>query len=308
MRPLVIIGPTASGKSALAMDIAMKTGAEIISVDSRQIYKRLDIGTAKPSEEDRRKVPHHLIDVLELHERSDASRFAALAGAAMEKTRFGGHLPILVGGSGLYLRALLEGLFEIGLDAAERLSFAEGIKDTGTEELMEQLGRVDPESARRIHRNDRYRIIRALEVYTLSGTSLSGHFSAQRDARTNESHFPCVKIGLNPVRSLLHERINLRTVRMVEAGWIVEVENLLSDAVDQFWPGMQTLGYPDVVSHIDGKLTRLEMIGNISAKTRQYAKRQMTWFRKEHEVHWFDPESEDVASAVLKLLDRERIN
>ncbi len=308
MYPLVIIGPTASGKSALAMNIAMKTSAEIVSLDSRQMYKRLDIGTAKPSEEDRMRVPHHLIDVLELQERPDASRFARMAGEAVDRIHSGSCLPIIVGGAGLYLRALLEGLFEIGLDKTERDAFAKSVSGLETEELRKRLVGVDPESGCRINENDRYRIIRALEVYTLSGTTLSGHFRRHKDFKAQRKSLSCLKIGLDPGRSLLHERINSRTVKMMEAGWVGEVENLLRDSVDPSWPGMKTLGYPDVVAHITGELTRNAMIDTISARTRQYAKRQMTWFRKEKEVTWIDPGSENMTAAVLKLLDSKEMN
>ena len=164
MRALAIIGPTASGKSALAMDIAARVDSEIVSIDSRQIYKRLDIGTAKPSMDERRRVPHHLIDILEPSEKSNASSFARIAGEAVEAINSRGRLPILVGGSGLYLRALLEGLFEIGLDPSEREAFARSVAGEETAKLRERLIEADPESAARIHPNDRYRITRALEA------------------------------------------------------------------------------------------------------------------------------------------------
>jgi len=307
MRALAIIGPTASGKSALAMDIAARVDSEIVSIDSRQIYKRLDIGTAKPCLDERRRVPHHLVDLLELWERSDASGFARIAGEAVEAINSRGRLPILVGGSGLYLRALLEGLFEIELDPMERETFARSVSGEETAKLRERLIEADPESAARIHPNDRYRITRALEVLLLSGTTLSGHFRLQRDSTTPVAPFPCLKIGLDPGRGLLHQRINSRTARMVELGWIAEVEGLLRDGVDPSWPGMKTLGYPDVVAHISGEMALDTMTDRISARTRQYAKRQMTWFRKERDVSWIDPGSADLPGTVLKLLDRAGI-
>ncbi len=303
MRALAIIGPTASGKSALAMDIAARVDSEIVSIDSRQIYKRLDIGTAKPSMDERRRVPHHLIDILEPSEKSNASSFARIAGEAVEAINSRGRLPILVGGSGLYLRALLEGLFEIGLDPSEREAFARSVAGEETGELRERLIEADPESADRIHPNDRYRIMRALEVLSLSGTTLSGHFRIQKDSTTPAAPFPCLKIGLDPGRGILHKRINSRTARMVETGWIAEVEGLLRDGADPAWPGMKTLGYPDVVAHIRGETALDAMIDRISARTRQYAKRQMTWFRKERDIVWIDPGSADLPGTVLKLLD-----
>lgn len=303
MRALAIIGPTASGKSALAMDIAARVDSEIVSIDSRQIYKKLDIGTAKPSSDERRRVPHHLVDILELWEKSNASSFARMAVEAVEAINSRGRLPILVGGSGLYLRALLEGLFEIGLDPSEREAFARSVAGEDTGKLRERLIEADPESAVRIHPNDRYRITRALEVLFLSGTTLSGHFRLQRDSTAPVAPFPCLKIGLDPGRMLLHQRINSRTAGMVGTGWITEVEDLLRDGVDPSWPGMKTLGYPEVVAHIRGERTLDAMTDRISALTRQYAKRQMTWFRKERHVNWVDPGSADLPGAVLKLLD-----
>ncbi|HUV35539.1 MAG TPA: tRNA (adenosine(37)-N6)-dimethylallyltransferase MiaA [Patescibacteria group bacterium] len=301
MKPLAILGPTAVGKSSLAMALAERLGGEIVSVDSRQAYRGIDVGTAKPSCSDRERIPHHLIDVLDLREKNDAERFARLAAAAVDDILQRGRLPILTGGSGLYFRAIFNGFFAIDLDPAERRAFAGSIAPVPTPELYRRLNSSDPESARRIHPNDRYRIVRALEVLELSGVPLSEHFRRQR-ADPAYRRIECRTIGLTMPRDVLYACINERTRRMMAEGWIEEVERLIQGGADPAWPGFGSLGYPEVLSLVRGELTREQAIDRVARLTRQYAKRQLTWFRKIEGVTWFDTDRRDVAELVFTWL------
>ncbi len=303
MTSLVIVGPTASGKSALAMEIASRTPSEIVSIDSRQVYIGLDIGTAKPSREERERVPHHMIDILDIREKTDAKWFAALASDAVERIESRDRVPILVGGSGLYLKAVLEGFFEISLDPEERQVFASSVGDLPTEELFGSLERIDPVSAARIHPNDRYRIVRALEVHSLTGKTLTEHFTSQKTDRHHAGFEECLKIGIDLDRETLRRSIMERTRAMFESGWPEEVETLLKAGVDSSWYGMKSLGYPEVVAYVRGETGREEAIRTIATRTGQYAKRQMTWFRKEKGVNWVSSGGTSIIPQALKLLD-----
>jgi tRNA dimethylallyltransferase len=301
MKPLAILGPTATGKSSLAIILAARLGGEIVSIDSRQAYRGIDIGTAKPSRSDMDRIPHHLIDVLELHEKNDAERFSRMAREAVRNILDRGKPPILVGGSGLYFHALFNGFFDVDLDPAERIAFAESVADIPTPELYRRLSIEDLDSMRRIHPNDRYRIIRALEVFALSGVPLSEHFSLQR-SNAEYRWFQCRTIGLTMPREKLYERIDERTRKMLAGGWIEEVEGLLEGGADPAWPGLRSLGYPEVISLIQGDLTREETFEQVARLTRQYAKRQLTWFKKVEGVTWFDADSQDLADLVFAWL------
>jgi tRNA dimethylallyltransferase len=300
---IAILGPTASGKSRLGMDLAVRMNGEILSIDSRQAYRRIDIGTAKPSADDRRLVAHHLIDIFDLDERSDAQRFALLAHAAIRDVASRGRIPILVGGSGLYFRAIEKGFFDIGLDASDRSAFAESLEDVSNESLYERLVALDPESAQRIHRNDRYRLVRALEVRALTGTPLSEHIGRQRPDPSREE-IAYVKLGLEIEREALHRSIAERAKRMFDRGWAGEVERLLAEGADPAWPGMQTLGYPQVVSYVRGELGLDEATARVVERTRQYAKRQTTWFRKEAAMHWLAAGESGLSEAAAELAER----
>jgi tRNA dimethylallyltransferase len=300
---VAILGPTASGKSRLGLELAARLNGEILSIDSRQAYRRIDIGTAKPSLEERRRVPHHLIDLLDLDEKSNARAFAALAHTAAQEVAARGRLPVFVGGSGLYLRAIETGLFDIALGAADRAAFAETLRDISAASLHARLEALDPESARRIHPNDRYRIVRALEVRALTGTTLSEHIRSHR-ADASPTALSFVKIGLGIERARLHRNIEERARGMFARGWAEEVAHLLAEGVDPGWPGMQTLGYPQVVSHVRGEARLDDTIVRIMELTRQYAKRQATWFRKEPEMHWLDADERGLIDAAVALFER----
>ena len=301
MDALVILGPTAVGKSRLGVELALELGGEILSIDSKQAYRDIDIGTAKPGPEERSRVPHHLLDMFELDEKINARLYARRFEDVFEDVVSREKIPVLVGGSGLYFRAIFRGFFHVELDEGERTGFAKSVEDTPTEELHLRLREIDEESAGRIHQNDRYRIVRALEVAELSGVQLSEHFRRQED----EPPLPDVeflKIGLDLPREDLYARIDGRTERMIEGGWIGEVDDLLRGGADPEWPGLKTLGYPEVVSYLQGGMTMEEMRESISRQTRRYAKRQLTWFRRDPDVTWLEGGFEAAKAAVLDII------
>ncbi len=307
MKVVVVIGPTAVGKSSLVMELAERLGGEIVSIDSRQIYRDLDIGTAKASADERSRIRHHCIDILDITEKSNARWFADQARKAIEDIRVGGKIPLLVGGSGLYLRSVTHGLFEIDLVPSERIKFKSGIEGITTKELYSKLKKADSESGERIHKNDRYRIIRALEIFELTGTPMSEHFRRQQE--TSRNGMPeLVKIGLDMEREQLRTRIAERTEAMYDAGWPEEVSGLLDNGAEAGCPGLETLGYPDTIRFVRGELSRDAAIGNIAVLTGQYAKRQMTWFRKETGVTWLDAGRKGLAESALNMLDSAGIS
>jgi tRNA dimethylallyltransferase len=303
---IAVIGPTAVGKSSLGMEIAGKLGGEIVSVDSRQIYRGLDIGTAKPTNEERELIGHHCIDILDITEKSNARWFANIARKAIDDILWRGSVPILVGGSGLYLRAITRGLFDVDLDESDRKAFADSLEQIPTSELHSRLRESDPESAERIHVNDRYRIVRALEVLELTGITLSEHFRRQEEGA--EDQLPgLLRIGLDMDRESLRGRILLRTRQMFDAGWPEEVSSILDQGADPECPGLLTLGYPETASYLRGETDREGAVRQIATLTSQYAKRQMTWFRKEPDVTWLDAAGDSLLESVLNLLDSRGI-
>jgi len=302
---LAIVGPTASGKTALGMSVARSEGGEIVSVDSRQAYRGIDIGTGKPTAAERSEVPHHLIDILDLPEKNDAESYAARANAAIREIASRGRLPLLVGGSGLYFRAITQGLFRIDLEAAERRAFEASLSSVSIRELGERLAAVDPASARRIHPNDRYRITRALEVHALTGTPLSAHFERQGAGRA-PTDIRFITVGLEEPRRELHRKIEERVGRMLAGGWTEEVRSLLEGGADPGWPGLRTLGYPQVIALARGEAGRSETKERVVELTRQYAKRQITWFRKEPGIRWLRGTRNEAAAQILRLLEAER--
>ena len=294
LRPLVfVVGPTAAGKSALALDLALRHGGEIVNGDSMQVYRGFDIGTDKPSAGDRARVPHHLIDVVDAATQFTAADFAALALEAVEGIGRRGRFPLVAGGTGLYFKALEEGLFPgPGRDDALRRRFEEEARTSGVEALWRRLETVDPAAAARTGRRDKVRIVRALEVQALTGVPLSEHF---RRTRGNLAGFRVGKFGILRPREELVRRIDERTERIFARGLVGEVEGLLARGVPETAPPFRALGYPNVLLHLRGEIGLREAIERTKAETRQYAKRQMTWFRKMRGVVWGGPE--ETASA-----------
>ncbi len=292
MRPLIaVLGPTATGKTALGMRLAGELDGEIINADALQVYRRLEIGTDKPSLEMRRAVPHHLVDILDPEEPYSAGEFARRARLLIDDIQNRGRTPILVGGSGLYLRALLEGLSPIPQSDPEvRAALERRCAQDGLAALYEELQTVDPETARRLAPRDRQRILRALEVAQSSGRKLSSWI---RQRPLGGKPLAAVKLGLTLPRSILYDRISARVSDMLERGWVEEVKTLLKTGVDPDVPAFQAIGYRQIVRHVQGDWSLRAAMEDTIRATRRYAKRQTTWFRKEPDVRWIsasDPE------------------
>jgi tRNA dimethylallyltransferase len=295
---VVIVGPTAVGKSALALELALKFGLEIINADSMQVYRGMDIGSAKPSPAERNLVPHHLIDIRNPDEDYSAARFLEEARRTISELAECGRRALVVGGTGLYIQSLLQGLFPAppaDKQLRERLRTLES--EQGKWHLHQQLAEVDPEAASRIHPNDTFRVIRALEVFRLTGTAISEH---QRRHRFSDAAFAALKIGLTRDRGEIYRRIEARVDSMIAAGLEEEVRQLLVKGYAPTIKAFQSLGYQQMLSYIQGAITLDEAIRLIKTNTKRYAKRQLTWFRKDPEIQWFAlPEQ---TAAVEELL------
>lgn len=297
-RPLAIalMGPTASGKTALALDWAQRFGGEIVSVDSALVYRGLDIGAAKPTADELAAVPHHLIDVRDPWQRYSAADFANDARAAVEDILARGRLPILAGGTGLYFRALLQGLSPMPeADPAMRAQLAAEAGERGWAAMHAELARIDPIAAARIRATDPQRIQRALEVYRLSGRTIS---EWQRDSAAASQRFPCrvLKLAVAPQdRAILHARIERRFDAMLDAGFLDEVRALRAlpelgtHPTPLDLPALRAVGYRQAWEHLDGALSGNEFRDRAIFATRQLAKRQFTWLRGALDLRWFDP-------------------
>ncbi|HEY9855739.1 MAG TPA: tRNA (adenosine(37)-N6)-dimethylallyltransferase MiaA [Stenomitos sp.] len=288
---LVIAGPTASGKSQLALDLAARLGGVIVAADSRTVYRDFDIGTAKPTAEERAQVPHRLIDVADPRETYTVARFKADALAAIHEIAAAGRLPMLVGGTGFYIRSLTGGLSipEVPPQPELRAAFQ------ALENPIERLAEVDPATAARLHPNDRVRIIRALEVHAVLGKPLS-------EAATRvEAPFDVVYLAIGMERERLYDRINRRTHLMFEQGLEAEVVRLAARYGEEL-PLLSTLGYAETLEYLKGRTDREEAIRLIQQHTRNYAKRQLTWFRHEEGVQWLDAEEGDTLEQALALV------
>ncbi len=275
----VIMGPTASGKSALALALAERLGGEIISADSMQVYRGLDIGTAKPTLAERQRVRHHLIDILDIAEPMDANRFVVLADAAIGEIRHRGRIPVVVGGSGMYLKALLRGLDDLpASDPALRARLEREYGGTeGLARLRSRLAELDPESLNRHATNPR-RLLRALEVHLLTGQPMSGQ-QMREDATLR---YPAHAWRLEWPREMLVRRIAERTDEMLAQGWIAEAAALLPRGLLASPTAKQALGYPLIAAHLAGRMDAATLRERLVVATRQYARRQATWFRHQH--------------------------
>lgn len=282
---VVIVGPTASGKSDLAMRLAERFGGEIVNADSMQCYRGMDIGTAKPSLAERQALPHHLFDIVDPDEAFTAADYSSLARAAITGISCRGKVPIVVGGTGLYIRALLAGLAESpGADHRAREEYRLLAERDGNEALHAVLCRLDPLAAARIHPNNRVRIIRALEVFGQTGRSIT-EFQQQHGFTTKWCNY--LKIGVTAERSLLYEQIEQRVEQMIARGLVAEVEALLAAGYHAGLKSMAAIGYREVCAHLAGSRSLAETVELIKRNTRRYAKRQLTWFNSEADVTWF---------------------
>jgi tRNA dimethylallyltransferase len=295
-----IVGPTGSGKSSLALEIAERVGAEIVNADSRQFYRGMDVGTAKPSVEDRRRVAHHLVDVREPGQPIDVAEFSALARDAIGEIAARGAKPLVVGGSGLYLRVLRGGIFRgprASPEIRERLSAV--AVEQGLPFLHDRLRAIDPEAGVRIGVNDLYRIVRALEVFELTGESITAHQGRHRFA---EAEYESITIGVARERKLLYRAIDRRFDEMISAGLVEEVRRLIEAGCAPEKPPLSAIGYAQIAAHLRGECTLEAAIETAKRESRRLAKRQMTWFRREPDIIWLDPERD--SKQALELLEK----
>jgi len=300
---VAIVGPTASGKSALAVSIAENFHGEIVNYDSVQIYRHLDIGSAKPSIAERARVPHHMIDIREPGEVFTAGDYQREARAVLDDLRRRGRLPVLVGGTGLYLRALTEGLFAGPTRSIHwRVRFESLAERHGREYLHRLLRRLDPVAAERIMPRDTPKIIRALEVRMETGKSLSDHLALQ--PRQPLSGFEFHTFGLNPPREELGQRIDDRVRSMFEGGFVEEVQSLISRGLPATAPAMGAIGYRHILEKLQSSTTWDATISMIQRDTRRYAKRQWTWFRKSQRTIWFDGfgDNPDISNEIRRKI------
>jgi tRNA dimethylallyltransferase len=285
-RLLVILGPTASGKSKLGMDIAEGLRSEIVSADSLQLYRHLDIGTAKPSREERGIVPHHIIDIVDPDEDFNAGKFRTEARKAIEKLHRTGKGIILVGGTYLYVKVLLSGLIEdLSADQEIRNSLKKLGSEFGTEYVYERLKSLDPGAAARIHPNDYVRTERALEVFYLTGEKMS-HLQSLHEF--GERDYEYIKIGITVEREELRGRIDARVDKMMDEGLVEEVKKLRLMGYGPGLKPMQSIGYKEINRCLDGEIGLEEAVGLIKRDTKRFAKRQMTWLRRDKEINWFE--------------------
>lgn len=291
-----ILGCTGCGKGSVTREIAKRVGAEIISADSMKVYRRMDIGTAKPGAEARREVPHHLIDIVEPSEEFSTAKFVELAEAAAADIAARGKEILVVGGTSLYIKALSEGLFEgPSADPEIRRRLHERAEREGRDILHGELAVVDREAADRIHPNDLRRIVRALEVYELTGRPIS---ELQTQWDRERTRHPCTFFGLQRSLEDQNHRTNMRVKRLIEAGWVDEVRNLLSETRPLSETARLAMGYPELMAHIRGEISLEDAVEKIKIATRQFAKSQRTWFKRFRATQWLDVAPDDSASGV----------
>jgi tRNA dimethylallyltransferase len=297
---LVVLGPTASGKSELALEVARRSGAELLSVDSMQVYRRMDVGTAKPSADERAAVRHHLIDLVEPNEPFTVARFVEQADATIADAQARGTRLVAVGGTPMYYKALFEGMFEgpePDLDLRERL------RAMGNEGMHRRLVEVDPAAATRIHVNDTKRLVRALEVFEQTGQPIS---SLQTDWASGQARHPAVWVGLHWDKDVINRRINARVKGMMAAGWVDETRQLLAQYGELSMTAAEATGYREIIEHLHGRMSLDDAVEQIKIATRQLARRQMKWFRRFPGVHWIAGEKplEEKAAEAMRAWEQ----
>lgn len=283
---LVITGPTASGKTRLAVELAKAHNGEVVSADSMQIYRRMDIGTAKPTPEEMDGVPHHMIDVAQPEESFSVARYVEMAGACVDDILARGKLPIVAGGTGLYIDSLLSGrtFARFDTNSTLRQELEERIRTQGGAALLEELAKVDPDSAARLHPNDEKRIIRALEVYQSTGKTITQH---NLETQAIPPRYEALTLGLTfSHREDMWARIDQRVDEMMAAGLVAEVQSLLNSGISQRCTSMQAIGYKEMATALQGDGDTLAAAQEIKLRSQQYAKRQLTWFRRNPHCQW----------------------
>ncbi len=310
--PLIVLaGPTAVGKSELSIKLARRIGAEIISADSMQVYRGMDIGTAKITKDKMQGIPHFLIDELDPKEEFHVMKFQEAANCAIQKILGHDHIPMLVGGSGFYIQSVLYGIdfTEGGSDKTTRESLEKLAKEKGPEALHEMLFKVDPKSAQKIHANNVKRVIRALEFYYETGTRISDHNEAQKK---KESPYRYVYFVLNEERSVLYHEIDRRVDEMVLSGFPDEVRALKDSGCTEDMTSMQALGYREIFSYLKGEITLEEAVEQMKSNTRHFAKRQLTWFKRQKDAIWLDKgkfgyDDEKILEDMTEILKEKKI-
>jgi tRNA dimethylallyltransferase len=298
---VAVVGPTATGKTALAVALAHRLGGEVVNADSMQLYRGMDIGTAKPDLAERNGVPHHLLDLWHVREAASVAAYRELARAEIDRLRTGGTRSLLVGGSGLYIRAVLDELDFPGTDAALRARLEEELGAIGPAAMHERLAALDPAAAAAVLPSNGRRIVRALEVIQLTG----GPFRAQLPEPL--PHYPAVVVGLDREPAELDERIAARVDRMWAAGFVDEVAALAADGLREGPTASRALGYAQVLAQFDGELTAAEARERTVSATRRFVRRQRSWFRRDATISWFDAGRPDLVDAVTAVITARTI-
>ena len=301
-KPLVavVVGPTASGKTSLAVELAKIFDGEVVSADSMQIYKGMDIATAKPDEEEMQGIPHHLISIIGADEVFSVNQFKLSATKAIDEILAKGKLPIVAGGTGFYIDTLVNNTEFLDYEENDiRHTLEDRVSREGIDSLLNELKEIDPETAQRLHENDEKRIIRAMEVYLSTGKTISEQC---RLSHLNESDYRFCIIGINAEnRQVLYDRINLRVDKMLEAGLLEEAESFF--AGDASATAKQAIGYKELKPYFDGLCSLEEAVEKLKMETRRYAKRQLTWFRKRENINWIYIDGKDKAGIVKEAVD-----
>ena len=297
-RIIIICGPTGVGKTSFAIRVAQRFNGEIVSADSMQIYRHMNIGTAKPDQEEMGLIPHHLIDIVDPMEEFDAGRYVRAADEAIEDILLRGKNPIITGGTGLYIKALLNGLFRSEPICAEMLSrLTREFEEKGAHALHEKLTECDPRAAGKIHPNDAFRVIRALEVFQTTGNRISDH---QEGHNFDDRRYDGLKIGLYMEREKLYDRINQRVDMMMNNGLLNEVLSLVEKGYSLNLKSMQSIGYKHMAMFIRNEVGFPEAVRLLKRDTRRYAKRQLTWFHKDKDIVWLEPSEMDASEKLIK--------
>jgi tRNA dimethylallyltransferase len=308
---IILAGPTASGKTSVSIDLAKKLGGEIISADSMQVYKYMDVGTAKISVEEMQGVKHHLIDVLDPKEDFNIVKFQNMVKCSIEEIVKNGHIPILVGGTGFYIQSVIYDIDFNNEDdnSSVRKKLEEEYDTLGADFMHEKLKKIDIVSAQNIHKNNKKRIIRAIEYFLINNEPISSHNEVQREKKSPYDYRFFV---LNPPRDILYERINKRVDIMLENGLVDEVKKLREMGLSTANISMQGIGYKEIIEYLDGEVSLETAIENIKQNTRHMAKRQVTWFKREKDVIYVDPfsfESNDkIVDYMIEKINTERID
>lgn len=306
---IAVVGPTASGKTGLAIDIAKYTDGEIVSADSMQIYKYMNIGSAKPTPSERAEAVHHMIDFLEPYGEFSVADYTDMAHQVISEIYSRGKVPIMAGGTGLYINSVINDITfgEIDTDYNLRDELNNTAKEKGNEYLLEILSKIDPKAAKNMHPNNLRRIIRAIEFYRVTGKKISEH---QEETQRNESRYEPLMFCIDWDRSILYDRINKRVDMMIEEGLADEVKNLVDMGCTRKMNSMKGIGYKEVMDYLDGKTSMEETVEIIKQSSRRYAKRQLTWFRRDKRIHYLSPEKpfDEAKPLIDEFLEKTQKN